>query len=206
MPEQNWGDLKAQLAAMRTGARKVTEMIERFGLETFKTGINELLDHGEKQARRVISQIPDGEYFFADYMDEDSEDGFPCRLALNLVIKNDTIMLDFTGSDPQIESSINIPTGGQERHALLMVGVIYVLYALDNKLFLNAGVCRMANSILPEGTVINPHFPAAVGLRTLSVQRLMGLVFGAFVQAAQDHSKGLKAGPSRPNNDGHSHP
>lgn len=44
----------------------------------------------------------------------------------------------------------------------------------------------MANSILPEGTVINPHFPAAVGLRTLSVQRLMGLVFGAFVQAAPD--------------------
>ena len=186
MPEQNWGDLKAQFASLNTGERRVHEMIQKFGVDVFKAGILDLLDYAEAQARTIVKNLPDGEYFFADYMDEDSEDGFPCRLALNLIIKNDTMMLDFTGSDPQIESSINIPTGGQERHALLMVGVIYVLYALDNKLFLNAGVCRMANSILPEGTVVNPHFPAAVGLRTLSVQRLMGLVFGAFVQAAPD--------------------
>ncbi len=94
--------------------------------------------------------------------------------------------LDFTGSDPQIESSINMPTGGQQRHALLMVGLVYVLYSLDTRLFLNSGVCRVASSVLPEGTIVNPHFPAAVGLRTLSVQRLMGVIFGAFVQAAPD--------------------
>jgi N-methylhydantoinase B len=186
MPEQNWGDLKAQFAAMNTGERRVHEMIQKFGIDTFKSGIIDLLDYAEAQAREIVTRLPDGEYFFADYMDEDSENGYPCRLALNLIIKGDSLVLDFTGSDPQIESSINIPTGGQERHALLMVGVIYVLYAMDNKLFLNAGVCRLANSILPEGTVINPHFPAAVGLRTLSVQRLMGVVFGAFVQAAPE--------------------
>jgi N-methylhydantoinase B len=67
-----------------------------------------------------------------------------------------------------------------------MVGFVYILYSLDPTLFLNSGVCRVADSILPEGTIVNPVFPAAVGLRTLSVQRLQGVIFGAFVQAAPD--------------------
>ena len=186
MPEQNWGDLKAQIAAMNTGERRVHEMIEKFGIEVFREGIGDLLDYAEAQAREIVASLPDGDYFFADYMDEDAPDGFPCRLALTARIRDETVQLDFTGSDPQIESSINMPTGGQQRHALLMVGLVYVLYSLDTRLFLNSGVCRVASSVLPEGTIVNPHFPAAVGLRTLSVQRLMGVIFGAFVQAAPD--------------------
>ncbi len=186
MPEQNWGDLKAQIAAMNTGERRVHEMIGKFGIEVFREGIGDLLDYAEAQARAIVAELADGDYFFADYMDEDAADGFPCRLALTLRIRGETVELDFTGSDPQVESSINMPTGGQERHALLMVGLIYVLYSLDTRLFLNSGVCRVASSVLPEGTIVNPHFPAAVGLRTLSVQRLMGVIFGAFVQAAPD--------------------
>ncbi len=64
MPEQNWGDLKAQIAAMNTGERKVHEMIQRFGLETFRDGMYALLDYAEQQARRLIRQMPDGTYFF----------------------------------------------------------------------------------------------------------------------------------------------
>lgn len=186
MPEQNWGDLKAQIAAMNTGERRVHEMIEKFGIETFRTGIDALLDYAEAQARDIIRELPDGCYDFADYLDEDVVDGYPCRIALSVEIKGDGCTFDFTGSDPQIEGSVNMPTGGEERHALLMVGLVYVLYSLNPRLFLNAGVCRVCRSILPEGTIVNPTFPAAVGLRTLSVQRLQGVIFGAFVQAAPD--------------------
>ena len=102
-------------------------------------------------------------------------------------------MFDFTGSDPQIEGSVNIPTGGEVRHALIMVGLIYVLYSLDTRLFLNSGVARVCRCILPSGTIINPEFPAAVGLRTLSVQRLQAIIFGAFVQVVPDR---LPASPA----------
>lgn len=186
MPEQNWGDLKAQIAAMNTGERRVHEMIAKFGVETFKAGIAGLLDYAESQARSIMATLPDGDYFFDDYLDEDAAGGFPCRIALTLKIRGETCVLDFTGSDPQIESSVNMPTGGQPRHALLMVGFVYILYSLDPTLFLNSGVCRVAESILPKGTIVNPVFPAAVGLRTLSVQRLQGVIFGAFAQAAPD--------------------
>ena len=189
-PEQNWGDLKAQIAACNTGERKVHEMIARFGADVFREGVADLLDYAEAQARAIVLALPDGTYPFADYMDEDSVDGWPCRLKLTLVIDGDELVFDFTGSDPQLESSLNIPTGGAERHTLLMVGMTYVLYSLDPSLYLNTGVGRVCRCILPSGTIVNPTFPAAVGMRTLSCSRLQGLILGAFAPAAPERLAG----------------
>ncbi len=189
-PEQNWGDLKAQIAACNTGERKVHEMIRRFGAETFREGCDALLDYAEAQARAIVRALPDGTYPFADYMDEDSVDGWPCRIMLTLIIDGDRLIFDFTGSDPQLESSLNMPTGGDERHTLLMVGMTYVLYSLDPSLYLNSGIGRVCRCILPSGTIVNPVFPAAVGMRTLSCSRLQGLILGAFAPAAPDRMAG----------------
>jgi N-methylhydantoinase B len=192
-PEQNWGDLKAQIAACNTGERKVQEMIKRFGIETFREGIPELLNYAEKQARAIVRNLPNGKYEFWDYIDEDAVNGWPCRIKLTLVIEDETLILDFTGSDPQLESSMNIPTGGDPRHVLVLVGVVYVLYSLDPKLYLNSGITRICKCILPSGTMVNPEFPAAVGMRTLSCNRLHGLTFGAFAQAAPERLMGAPA-------------
>ena len=93
----------------------------------------------------VIRRIPQGEYFFADYVDEDSVEGYPCRIAVNLIVKDGELVLDFTGTDPQLTSSINVPTGGDAHHALVLVPVMYVLYALDRSILLNAGLLRTAS-------------------------------------------------------------
>lgn len=183
MPEQNWGDLKAQIAAMATGERKVREMIGRFGIDTFREGVRDLLDYGERQARRLIERIPDGEYFFADYMDEDSVDGKPCRIAVNMVVDGDEVVFDFSETDPQLTSSLNIPTGGDPRHVLLMVPYIYVMYTLDRSVLLNSGLLRPARCVIPEGSLVNPRYPAAVGMRSLGAMRLQSCVFGAFSRA-----------------------
>ena len=190
MPEQNWGDLKAQYASVNIGEARVGEIVARFGLETFREGVADLLDLAEAQARRVIRSIPDGEYFFADFMDEDSPNGYPARIALNLTVKDDEIVFDYTGSDPQLASSIHVPTGGDERHVLLMVGAVYVLYTLDPSIPRNSGLLRPMRCVLPEGSIVNPRFPAAVGMRSLAVARLMSTVFGAFAQALPDRLQG----------------
>jgi N-methylhydantoinase B len=88
---------------------------------------------------------------------------------------------------------MNIPTGGDPRHVLVLVGVVYVLYSLDPKLYLNSGITRICKCILPSGTMVNPEFPAAVGMRTLSCNRLHGLTFGAFAQAAPKRLMGAPA-------------
>ncbi|MEI9411534.1 hydantoinase B/oxoprolinase family protein [Mesorhizobium salmacidum] len=193
-PEQNRGDLSAQLASLVIGERKIVEIVDRLGADRFEAGTKALLAYSEQQARAVARTIPDGEYFFDDYADEDSAvNGKPMRVALTLRIKDGLLEFDFTGSDPQLSSSLNVPTGGHERHALALVGLNYVLYSLNPDLLLNAGMLRIARCILPEGTVLNPHPPAAVGMRSLTCMVLQVVVFGAFARAAPDR---LPACPS----------
>lgn len=192
-PTQNFGDLKAQLASLVTGERKVHAMIRRFGIETFRAGIAGLMDMAERQARRVIATIPDGSYAFADYLDEDSPGGLPCRLHLDLTVRGEEVVMDFSGSDPQLAASLNMPTGGNPRHILLMVGYNYVLYTLDPSILLNGGMMRPATAIAPEGSVLNPKFPAAVGMRSMTCMRLQGVIMGAFARAVPDR---LPAGPA----------
>ena len=195
-PEQNLGDLKALVGALNTGERKVRAMLEKFGARAFRDGLAGLLDYAEHQAREILSGIPDGEYVFTDFADEDVVGGHPCRLALALRIKGDSAILDFTGSDPQVTAALNVPTGNDPRHSLLLVGVYYVLFTLNPALLLNAGLTRPFTCIAPEGSILNPVFPAAVGMRSLTCARLRSLIFGAFAQAIPERMPAAPAGSS----------
>jgi N-methylhydantoinase B len=186
VPEQNWGDLNAQLACVKVGERKVHGIIERFGLEAFKAGLEQLLDYAEEQARSLVRNIPDGDYNFSDYADEDSVNGYPVRICLTVRVRGDALTMDFTGTDPQLVSSLNMPTGGNPHHSLITVGLIYVLYTLDPTIILNSGTVRMLNTILPPGTVVNCEFPAAVGMRSLLCNVTQVVVIGAFTLALPD--------------------
>ncbi|MCZ0811610.1 MAG: hydantoinase B/oxoprolinase family protein [Pseudomonadota bacterium] len=193
-PGLNIGDIKALVGALNTGERKVHGMLERFGKQNFLSGVAALKDQAEAQAREILRAIPDGEYRFADYADEDSDFANPCRLHLTLRIRDDAAELDFTGSDPQLGSSLNVPSGGDPRHTMLLVGVYYVLYTLNPRLLLNTGLTRPFTCIAPEGTVLNPLAPAAVGMRSLTCARLRSVIFGAFSQAIPDRMPAAPAG------------
>ncbi|WP_419899051.1 hydantoinase B/oxoprolinase family protein [Roseomonas sp. USHLN139] len=196
VPDQNWGDLKALVAAVNTGERRILDLVRRFGVATLVDGLADLLDYGEKQARAVLASLPDGAYRFTDYCDEDGVGGDPLRLNLTLRIQGDAAELDFTGTDPQTLCSMNVPTGGHPRHSLVLVGVYYVLSALHPGITLNFGTTRPFTCILPEGSVVNPLAPAAVGMRSLTCARLRSLVFGAFAQAAPERLPAAPAGSS----------
>ncbi|EAU48324.1 hydantoinase B/oxoprolinase family protein [Salipiger bermudensis] len=193
-PALNIGDIKALVGALNTGERKVHAMIDRFGKQGFVSGVAALMSQAEAQARAILTEIPDGEYVFADYADEDSDEANPCRLKLTLTIRGDEAILDFTGSDPQLASSLNVPSGGDPRHTMLLVGVYYVLYTLNPRILLNTGLTRPFTCIAPEGTVLNPVAPAAVGMRSLTCARLRSVIFGAFVQAIPDRMPAAPAG------------
>jgi N-methylhydantoinase B len=193
-PSLNIGDIKALVGALNTGERKVHAMIERFGPRGFLEGVAALKDQAEAQARAILSEVPDGDYIFADYADEDSDHANPCRLKLSLRIRGESAVLDFTGSDPQLGSSLNVPSGGDPRHTILLVGVYYVLYTLNPRLLLNTGLTRPFTCIAPEGTVLNPVAPAAVGMRSLTCARLRSVIFGAFAQAIPERMPAAPAG------------
>ncbi|HEY0295275.1 MAG TPA: hydantoinase B/oxoprolinase family protein [Bordetella sp.] len=181
LPEQNIGDMRAQMASLTVGERKILEIVEKLGVEEFMDGVEKLMDYAEMQAKEIVAAIPDGDYFFDDYADEDSAvDGRPMRVALNLQVRGSELLFDFTGSDPQLNSSLNVPTGGRERHVLPLVGLAYVLYSLNPNMMLNYGMLRVARCILPKGSVVNAVHPAAVGMRSLTCLVMQSVTFGAF--------------------------
>jgi N-methylhydantoinase B len=192
--DQNWGDLKALIAAVNTGERKVHEMVAKFGIERCRAGFASLLDYSEEQTRALIRTIPDGEYEFHDYIDEDSVGGPPCRLALKMIIKGDEVVCDFRKSDPQLTSSMNIPTGGFERHTLLLIGIYHAFYSLRPDMLVNTGLTRPFTCLLAEGSVLNPTFPAAVGMRSLTATRLQDVIFGCLSQALPERMTAAPAG------------
>lgn len=182
-PDQNWGDLKAQIASVNSGERRIHKIIERFGVEQFVQGMEDILDYAEQQARVIIRDIRDGTYFFSDYADEDAVGGVPCRLALTLTVAGTDVVFDYTGSDPQTASALNMPTGGRERHPIALVGLTYVLATLNPAILQNAGTLRVARAVLPAGSIVNAQQPAAVGMRSLTCMMTQIVTFGAFAQA-----------------------
>lgn len=193
-PDLNIGDIKALVGALNTGERKILAMVEKFGKQAFLEGADVLLDHAEAQARDLLRTMPDGTWEFVDYADEDSVEANPCRLKLTLTIRGDEAILDFTGSDPQLGSSLNVPSGGDPRHTMLLVGVYYILYTLNPKILLNTGLTRPFTCIAPQGSVLNPVSPAAVGMRSLTCARLRSVIFGAFCQAVPELLPAAPAG------------
>ncbi len=195
-PEQNHGDLNAQIAALNVGEQKVHEIVDRFGVEDFMDGSLRILDYAEQQARELIREIPDGEYRFSEYADEDSVGGYPCRIVITLRIKGDELEMDFTGSDPQVASSLNVPTGGDGHHSVITVGLIYVMHTLRPRNVLNAGTVLPCSAILPHGSVVNPEAPAAVGMRSLMAAVIQACTFGVFSQALPGRLPACPAGGS----------
>ena len=113
MREQNWGDLKAEIAAMSTGERKVHEMIQRFGADVFREGIGRPPRlRRATGAQRDPHASPTASTSSPTTSTRTASTGYPCRIAVTLIVKDDELVLDFSESDPQLTSSINIPTGG----------------------------------------------------------------------------------------------
>jgi len=111
-----------------------------------------------------------------------------------MTVNDDDIVLDFRNSDPQVHSALNVPTGGNPRHTLLMVPIYYAFHTLRPEMAINAGITRAFYCELAKGSILYPIFPAAVGLRTLTCARVQDLVFGCLSLALPDLLPAAPAG------------
>lgn len=190
-PEVNLGDIKAMLAALEVGARRVEEVIARHGAATFLAAQQGLVSLAAARALAVQRQIPDGDYDFWDYLDDDYVSRIPVRLRVRLSARQGQVHLDFTGSDPQVEAAYNIPTSGK-RHPWLTLKLMHFIYSHDPGVPLNHGLFENITVAAPAGTVVNPQAPAAVGVRSATAIRLNEALVGALAVARP----GLMPAPS----------
>ena len=182
IPAQNWGDLQALVAGLVTGERRVHALIGRFGLDTVLKGMDDLIDYTARKVEALIRRMPRGRYDFSDYIEDDVVTDIPIRLKVGLTVEDGLIHLDFTGSDVQVSSALNVPTGGRA-HPFMAIALFNYFITKDPGIPLNAGVLRPIRMTLPPGSVVNPEFPAACGVRYATVLRIYDAVLGALARA-----------------------
>lgn len=184
-PDDNIGDLKAMLSALAVGERRVDEMIAHYGVDGFLAGQRDIIDYARRKARAVLRKIPDGDYDFWDYMDDDSGAGAPLRLRVRLSARDGQVELDFDGTDLQTASPFNIPSLGT-RHAWLTLRLAAFIYTHDKTVPLNAGLFEDIEVRTRRGSVVDPEFPAPVGIRHATAVRVYETVNGALAAALPD--------------------
>ncbi len=178
-PEEREGDLRAQLASIRRGELRLTEMCARYGPEEILRYMGELADYSERVARRFLASIPDGRYRFEDALDDDGVSEEPVPIVATVTIRGDEAEVDFTGTSPQRPSSVNAP------YAVAVSATYYVFRALiGEEVPSNGGILRSIHVTAPEGTVVNPLPPAAVAAGNVETsQRITDVLLGALAKA-----------------------
>ncbi|HLJ59451.1 MAG TPA: hydantoinase B/oxoprolinase family protein [bacterium] len=179
IPDQNWGDLKALIGSVNTAERRMHALFTRYGADAAMRGGRALLDYAEGQARRLIEQLPDGDYAFGDLLEGDVvPGGHPIRLELTLRVRGSEIVLDFTGTDPQVRAALNLPTFSQTGHYMIVPGVVNYLRTKDPNLPYNSGLVRPLHIVAPEGSLVNPRTNAACGVRAATMRRAWEVSMG----------------------------
>jgi N-methylhydantoinase B len=157
-PHQRLADLRAQAAANRIGELRMAELAERHGPERLRGGMDEILAYAERRTRVALSELPDGTYTAEDVLEDDG--GGEQRdvvLRLEASVRGDRLMLDFSGSDAQIDGNLNCPLSVTKSAAFFAVRVL-----TDPDAPPCAGAYRPIEVIAPAGCLLNASFPAAV--------------------------------------------
>jgi len=169
LPVMVQGDTRASIAAVRLGVKRLTELYDRFGADKLTDGLAQLIERTRQRVReRLTELIPGGEYTFTDRVDSDGQGSGPIHLRYRLAMTNDRITLDTTASDNQVPGPVNFL---MNRSVPLMVFGDYLLGG-DREHLLNAGAEQAIDEVrLREGSVLQPRFPAPLGLRGVTLMR-----------------------------------
>jgi N-methylhydantoinase B len=182
IPVQVFGDLRAQLAACHIAETQFLELVAEYGEETVDTYMAEVIDYAERLTRAAVSDLPDGEHSFEDWIDDDGIDiGKPIRLFVTVTKKGDEMTFDWTGSADQVKGAINNTLSYTKAASYTAVRSI-----LPDGIPNNEGVFRAIQVKAPSGTIANAVLPAACAARGLTGFRMVDCAFGALALMVPD--------------------
>ncbi|MCH8000868.1 MAG: hydantoinase B/oxoprolinase family protein, partial [Proteobacteria bacterium] len=175
LPVRVFGDLRAQLAACHIAERQFRELVARYGAETVVQYMEEVIDYAERMTRAAIAELPDGEFSFEDWIDDDGIDfGKPIRLFVTIKKEGDSIHADWTGTSPQVKGAINATLSYTKAATYTAIKSV-----LPNDIPSNEGVFRAITVHAPPATIANAVLPAACAARGLTGFRMLDCAFGA---------------------------
>ncbi len=173
------GDFDAQIGSLKTGAARLLEIVERRGEGEATEYASQLINYSARLMRHTIASIPDGVYEAEDALDDDGVDDRPVPIKVRITIKGERVLVDFTGSAPQVVGAVNAV------EAITVSAVSYVFRCLiSGEAPASAGLMEPIEVIAPQGTVVNANPPASVAGGNVEMsQRLVDVLFRALAQA-----------------------
>jgi len=177
-PQDVLGDLEAQAAACRRGEQGFRAVLDKYGRDTVAECNAELRQYSERAVRSRIQAVPDGIYTCEDVFEDDGLGGPGVKLVVSIHVQGDAVTVDFAGTDPQVKSAINVPPN-------LIGSIVQVVFrsVLGLDVPANSGLLAPIRVTAPEGSIVNPKFPAAVGARGQLMWRIHDMLFAALAQA-----------------------
>ncbi|HLN12350.1 MAG TPA: hydantoinase B/oxoprolinase family protein [bacterium] len=194
IPDQNWGDIKAMVSGLTRAEQRVEALVDRYGVETVRAGIVDVLDYAEEQAREEFAKVPDGTYVFWDYMEGDSGGGRAIRMKVRMVVDGGGVTLDFSDTDPQTRQSYNLPSHSRRGHWQFVFSLVGFLRSVRAGITYNSGLARPVALEIPRGSVLNPEPGVSVGNRSATQIRLVDVIMGALAQARPETIPAAGAG------------
>jgi N-methylhydantoinase B len=163
MPDALWVDMKAQVASCRVAEKRIRELIAKYGVEKTRATIEDIHGYAERRMRAEIGKLKDGTYTGETFLDSDGFSDTPIRIKVTIRIEGDEAWVDFAGSDPQVTGFVNSPMA----NTATCVYVAFLTTVTTPDIPHNEGVYRPVHITAPEGSVVNPRFPAPVASCTL---------------------------------------
>ena len=184
MPAMNRADLFALVAGCRAGEKRVQELCDRFGKDTYLAACQALLDRTHAAMKTLINlAIPEQPETFEDYVDDDGLGNGPFKMKLTIWREGDHAFFDWTGTDPQAMGPVNFYLS--EGMFKMFIGV-YLIMVNDPQILFNDGFYPLLHIVLPEGCLLRPRFPSALGCRTHALARLFDVLGGALTKNAPE--------------------
>jgi len=178
LPVRLFGDLRAQLSACHIAEEAFLRLLHRHGAKQVTAYMEDVIDHTERVTRAALSELPDGEWSFEDWIDDDGVDyGKPIRLFVTFRKRGDTLVADWTGTSPQPKGAITNTLSFTKAATYTALKSV-----LSHDVPCNAGFYRAIDVIAPPGTIANGVLPAASAARGLTGFRMLDTCFGALAQ------------------------
>ena len=182
IPVRVFGDMRSQLAACHIAEEAFLRLVEQYGLDTVKRYMQELIDYTERLTRAAVRQLPDGEWSFEDWIDDDGIDyDKPIPLRVKLTKRGDSLLADWTGTSPQVKGAINNTLSYTKAATYTCVKSV-----LPADIPNNEGFYRAVQVVAPPGTIANCVLPAASAARGLTGYRMIDCCYGALAKMLPD--------------------
>ena len=188
LPNSLYGDMNGQINALDLGKQRLNDLLDHYGEDNIKKALSLLKMRADRMMRDHLSALPNGTISVEDFLDNDGVNDVALRLAVDMTIEDERLIIDFSRSSPACAGPVNI-----SRSTTIAASYVALKHIFTD-VPANAGVLQPVDFIIPEDSFLSVRAPKPVGGYTETILRLIDVLFQAFEHIAPERVNGCAYG------------